>query len=109
MSLSKYALPKGTVIHRAVRPAYRSLRVVSITQSRRLSTEEEKKGAENLGGRAQGKSFQGQLWESTTARIERQKVERSRYSHENSPNSSAKNTAILFSKQEITLLLTAPC
>lgn len=102
MSLSKYALPKGTIT-RAARPAKRSLRLISNPQSRRLSTEKEEKGVDSLGGRPQGKSFQGQLWESTTARIQRQKEERSKYSHEGSPNSAARNTAILFSEYTTTV------
>lgn len=98
MSLSKFALPTGT-LQRSARPLQRNLRLVPNVhnQLRRYVTEKEEQKPENLGGKGHGKSFQGQLWESTTARIQRQKDERAKYGQDTGASSGARNTAILFS------------
>jgi len=93
MSLSKCA-PSTAALARAARPSSRSIRVASSSQKRWLSTEKEpaEKGPT---GPSHGKSFQGQLWESTAARMQRQKAERAKFTHE-STSPTGRNSALAF-------------
>jgi D-lactate dehydrogenase (cytochrome) len=88
MSFAKRAPSRALLSHFCASPVPPYLRTAASRQIRWESTE--KKPAEL------GRSFKGQLYESTSARLEKERNERARFARERNEGAGGRNMALTF-------------
>ena len=89
MSLSKFARPRAVLAGLATAP---SLQCFAGRQIRWESTEQKAPTPEEAGGR----SFKGQLYESTSTRLQKERIERARHAKERDEGASGRNWSFTF-------------